>query len=223
MELTKNQIKMTKGIAILFMLLLHLFCTKSYEGLYEPLIFICNIPLAYYLALFGDCCVAIYCFCSGYGLQISHKNNKENYFKNNLMRILKLYINFWIILLIFVVILGPIMGQGESYPGTLKKFILTFTALDPSYNGAWWFFTTYIILALLSSIINKIVIKYNNIAIIAISFIFYVVAYIQRIKGVIVFDNEVLNWFIRQIALFGTSQLPFIIGVVFSHKKYIVN
>ena len=111
------------------------------------------------------------------------------------------------------------MGQGESYPGTLKKFILTFTALDPAYNGAWWFFTTYIILALLSSIINKIVIKYNNIAIIAISFIFYVVAYIQRIKGVIVFDNEVLNWFIRQIALFGTSQLPFIIGVVFSHKK----
>ena len=81
------------------------------------------------------------------------------------------------------------MGQGESYPGTLKKFILTFTALDPTYNGAWWFFTTYIILALLSSIINKIVIKYNNIAIIAISFIFYVVAYIQRIKGVIVFDN----------------------------------
>ena len=43
MELTKKQIKMTKGIAILFMLLLHLFCTKSYEGLYEPLIFICNI------------------------------------------------------------------------------------------------------------------------------------------------------------------------------------
>lgn len=219
MNLTKNQIKMTKGVAILFMLLLHLFCTKSYENLYIPLIFIGDTPLVYYLALFGDCCVAIYCFCSGYGLFISYKNNKQNYFKNNLMRIFKLYINFWIILLIFVVILGPIMGQGESYPGTLKKFILTFTALDPTYNGAWWFFTTYIILALLSSIINKIVIKYNNIAIIAISFIFYVVAYIQRIKGVIVFDNEVLNWFIRQIALFGTSQLPFIIGVVFSHKK----
>lgn len=214
---------MTKGVAILFMLLLHLFCTKSYEDLYIPLIFIGGIPLVYYLVLFGGCCVAIYCFCSGYGLFISYKNNKENYFKNNLMRIFKLYINFWIILLIFLVILGPIMGQGESYPGTLKKFILTFTALDPAYNGAWWFFTTYIILALLSSIINKIVIKYNNIAIIAISFIFYVVAYIQRIKGIIVFDNEVLNWFIRHIALFGTSQLPFIIGVVFSYKKYIVN
>ena len=219
MELTKNQIKMTKGVAILFMLLLHLFCTKTYEGLYIPLIFIGDTPLIYYLALFGDCCVAIYCFCSGYGLLISYKNNKENYIKNNLMRIFKLYINFWIILFIFVVILGPLMGQGENYPGTLKNFILTFTALDPAYNGAWWFFTTYIILVLLSPIINKIVVKYNKILVIAISFIFYVVAYIQRIKGIIVLDNNILNWFIRQIALLGTSQLPFIIGSVFAYKK----
>ena len=219
MELTKNQIKMTKGVAILFMLLLHLFCTKTYEGLYIPLIFIGDTPLIYYLALFGDCCVAIYCFCSGYGLLISYKNNKENYIKNNLMRIFKLYINFWIILFIFVVILGPLMGQGENYPGTLKNFILTFTALDPAYNGAWWFFTTYIILVLLSPIINKIVVKYNKILVIAISFIFYVVAYIQRIKGIIVLDNNILNWFIRQIALFGTSQLPFTIGSVFAHRK----
>lgn len=219
MELTKNQIKMTKGIAILFMLLLHLFCTKEYEGLYTPLIFIGDIPLVYYLALFGDCCVAIYCFCSGYGLIISYKNNKENYIKNNLMRIFKLYINFWIILFIFVVILGPIMGQGESYPGTFKNFILAFTALDPTYNGAWWFFTTYIILVLISPIINNMVVKYNNILVIALSFIFYVVAYIQRIKGVIVLDNNILNWFMRQIALFGTSQLPFIIGSVFAYKK----
>ena len=52
MELTKNQIKNTKGIAILFMLLLHLFCTKAYEGIYTPLIFIASTPLVYYLALF---------------------------------------------------------------------------------------------------------------------------------------------------------------------------
>ena len=48
MNLTKNQIKMTKGVAILFMLLLHLFCTKSYEDLYIPLIFIGDTPLVYY-------------------------------------------------------------------------------------------------------------------------------------------------------------------------------
>ena len=219
MELTKNQIKINKGIAILFMLLLHLFCIKAYEGLYTPILFIADTPLVYYLALFGDCCVAIYCFCSGYGLLISYKNNKEKYNSNNIIRIFKLYINYWIILLIFVVILGTIIGQVGNYPGSFKKFILTFTAIDPDYNGAWWFFTTYIILVLVSPFINKIVIKYNNILILGLSFIFYVAAYIQRIKGVIVFDNEVLNWFIRQIALFGTSQLPFIMGTVFAHKK----
>lgn len=80
-------------------------------------------------------------------------------------------------------------------------------------------FTTYIILVLVSPFINKIVIKYNNILILGLSFIFYIVAYIQRIKGLIVLDNNILNWFIRQVALFGTSQLPFIIGAVFAHKK----
>lgn len=219
MELTKEQIKITKGIAILFMLLLHLFCTKTYDGLYDPILFIGNIPLVYYLALFGDCCVAIYCFCSGYGLLISYENNEQKYFKNNIIRILKLYINYWIILFLFVNLLGTIMGQGDNYPGYFKKFILTFTGVSPAYNGAWWFFTTYIILVLVSSTLNRFIIKYNNILILVLSFVFYVIGYIQRIKVVLVFDNEILNWFIRQLALFGTSQFPFIIGVIFGHNK----
>lgn len=219
MELTKSQIKTTKGIAILFMLLLHLFCTKSYEGLYTPLIFIGSTPLVYYLALFGDCCVAIYCFCSGYGLFISYKNNNDNYFKNNLIRILKLYINYWIVLFIFVVILGPIFEQANKYPGDLKTFMLTLTTISPAYNGAWWFVTTYIILVLVSPMINKIVVKNNSYLIIIRSFLFYIVAYVQRIKGVIVFDNIFFNWIIRQLALFGTSQFPFIVGAIFANKK----
>ncbi|MCD2502887.1 acyltransferase [Clostridium sp. NSJ-145] len=219
MELTKNQIKITKGVAILFMLLLHLFCIKSYESLYTPIIMIGNVPLIYYLALFGNCCVAIYCFCSGYGLMISYKNNKEKYMKNNLIRIFKLYINFWIILFLFVILLGPTMGHANNYPGDLKTFILTFTAISPAYNGAWWFLTTYIVLVLVSSTINKVVIKNNNGVIVATSLVFYFFAYIQRIKGVLVFENEIINWFIRQLALFGTSQLPFIIGAIFEDKK----
>ena len=83
MEFTRDQIKITKGVAILFMMLLHLFCTKNYEGLYTPLIFIGNTPLMYYLALFGDCCVAIYCFCSGYGLILGYKKDEKSYFKSD--------------------------------------------------------------------------------------------------------------------------------------------
>ena len=219
MELSKNQIKMTKGIAILFMILLHLFCTKDYKGLYMPVIFIGQVPLVYYLALFGDCCVAIYCFCSGYGLFISYINNKEKYLKSNLVRIFNLYINFWIILFIFVVILGPIMGQANIRPGSFQSFLLNFTAINPSYNGAWWFLTTYIILVMLSSIINNIVINYDKTAIILISVIFYFISYIQRVKGVIVVNNDILDYLITQISLFGTSQFPFIIGIIFARYK----
>ncbi|MDZ4992186.1 acyltransferase family protein [Clostridium perfringens] len=201
------------------MLLLHLFCIKSYEGLYTPLIFIGEVPLVYYLALFGDCCVVIYCFCSGCGLMISYENNRQEYLRKNLIRIFKLYINFWIILFIFVVVLGFITGRSNEHPGILKTFLLTFTAISPGYNGAWWFLTTYIILVLISPFINNIIKKYNIYGVLIISFIFYFLAYIQRIKGIIMLENEMLNWAIRQLALFGTSQLPFVIGGVFAYRR----
>ena len=220
MELTKKQVDITKGTAILFMLLLHLFCTKEYTGLFTPLIIIKEIPLIYYFALFGDMCVAIYCFCSGYGLMIGYKNNKEIYFRKNMTRILKLYINFWIILFLFVVVLGPIMNKSDIYPGSIKAFILTFTAIDPAYNGAWWFLTTYIILVLFSPYINKIVEKCNVNIILILSFVIYFIGYIQRIMVPIHTNNEIINYILRQAALFGTSQFPYIVGVIFADKKF---
>ncbi len=272
MELTKNQVSMTKGVAILFMLLLHLFCTKNYIGLFQPTVMIEDTPLIYYFALFGDCCVAMYCFCSGYGLMSSYdkdtvgykKNNlmriptvmiedtpliyyfalfgdccvamycfcsgyglmssydkdTVGYKKNNLMRIFKLYLNFWIILIVFVLIIGPLLGMRNHYPGSFKAFILTLTAIDPAYNGAWWFLTTYILLVLTSPYLNKSIKKYHPIIILGISGIFYFIAYIQRIKGVLQLDLEWLNWLIRQIALYGTSQLPYVVGILFCHYKW---
>ena len=111
------------------------------------------------------------------------------------------------------------MGRVSEYPGNLKTFLLTFTAINPAYNGAWWFLTTYIILVLLSPYINKIVIKYNTVVIIGLSLIIYFAGYIQRIMVPIVTSSEVINYILRQAALFGTSQLPFIIGSIFAHRK----
>lgn len=85
-----------------------------------------DIPLVYYFALLGDSCVAIYYFCSDYGLFISYKNNKATYIKNNFIRIFKLYINYWITLFIFVVVIGFIMEKSNIYPSDFKTFILTY-------------------------------------------------------------------------------------------------
>lgn len=219
MELTKKQIGITKGIAILFMIFLHLFCRKDITGYYNVFFKINNVPLIYYLALFGDSCVAIYCFCSGYGLLIGYRNDTKIYFRRNLVRLFKLYINYWIILIIFVLGIGAITGRSYEYPGNIKAFLLSFTAISPTYNGAWWFLTTYIILVLVSPFLNKIIIKYNSRLVLGVSLIFYFVSYIQRIKVVLIFHSAILNWGTNQIALFGTSQLPFIVGGIFAQKK----
>ena len=218
MELSKQNVEETKGVAILFMLLLHLFCTKSYESLFQPIIYVGKYPLIYYLALFGDCCVALYCFCSGYGLMYNYKNDKTNYSKKNRKRILNLYIKYWITIVLFVLIGGVLLNK-PGYPGSINKFLLTITGISPAYNGAWWFFTTYILLVAFSKQINEIILKRSSLLIVFLSLIFYVLGYVQRIKVPIVLNNVYLDYLLRQLALFGTSQLPFILGGIFQKEK----
>lgn len=53
MELTKQENQMAKGVAILAMVMLHLFCRLG-DLPYTPLIWIGHTPLIYYLVLFPD-------------------------------------------------------------------------------------------------------------------------------------------------------------------------
>ncbi|MGL5989255.1 acyltransferase family protein [Cetobacterium sp.] len=218
MELSKSKINETKGIAIIFMLLLHLFCTKNYVGLFLPTIYLGQYPLIYYIALFGDCCVAIYCFSSGYGLMYNYQNNSGEYSRKNYSRIFRLYIKYWIITIIFVFIAGY-WFQKTGYPGNYKKILLSISGISPGYNGAWWFFTTYILLVLFSGKINKIIQNKNTKLVLIVSFVLYVLGYVQRIKVLIVLNNIYFDYFLRQLSLLLTSGLPFIMGAVFQKEK----
>jgi fucose 4-O-acetylase-like acetyltransferase len=219
MEFTKKDMKITKGVAILFMLLLHLFCRKEANGLYETFPVVNGVPLIYYIGLFGDACVPMFCFASGYGLFLSINKVKGTILKKNLVRILKLLINYWIVLIIFVAI-GFIAGMAEVFPGSLTKFLLNFFVLSSSYNAAWWFVQIYIVLVLLSPPLFRAIKKYNSIMLVLFSGFVYLITYIQRIKHVIDFgDSTVINMLINSIVLVGTSQLPFIVGAIFAKEK----
>lgn len=65
-EISIQKSSQLKAVAILMMLCLHLF-NRPYNGLFEPLLFIGTQPLSYYISLFCDACVPIFCFVSGYG------------------------------------------------------------------------------------------------------------------------------------------------------------
>jgi hypothetical protein len=219
-EFTKSEMKMTKGVAILFMLLLHLFCRKEVNGLYDTSPLINGVPFVYYIGLFGDVCVPIYCFASGYGLFISINNSQGSILKKNVIRILKLLINYWIILVAFVA-LGFFVRGPHVYPGSITKFFLNFFVLSSTYNGAWWFLQTYIILVFLSPLLTKIIKRYNTLLIIFISGSFYFLTYIQRIEHVLnLGHNAAINMMVNAVILVGTSQLPFIIGSIFAKEKF---
>ncbi len=214
MELTKQDTKMTKGLAIIFMLLLHLFCKTNHLP-YEC-IKIRGIPLAYYIGLFGDQCVAIFCFCSGYALySINEKFNcAKNYYKNRTRSIISLLINYWIVVVLFSIV-GLLFDKSGQVPHDFCKFLKNFFFIENSYNGAWWFVLTYILLVAISRSCYIIVKKLNPfIAIIAI-FGIYLVAYIQRINIVINLGFPIVDWILRQLALLGTSLFPFVIAMLF--------
>ncbi|WP_238458016.1 acyltransferase family protein [Alkalihalobacterium alkalinitrilicum] len=160
MELSRSDSKMLKGVAILLMVLLHLFTRKDVNGLYETYPMINEVPLVYYIGLFGDACRPIYLFLTGYAFFIFINKNKGSVLNKNVSRIFKLLINYWIVLFLFVSI-GFIVGKGDSFPGSLSKFSLDFFVITNSYNGAWWFLQIYIIIVLLSPLLIKVVNKYS--------------------------------------------------------------
>ena len=82
--LTKKDAKMAQGLAIIGMVALHLFCRIDNLP-YNVHIFLGGRPLIYYIGLFGDFCVPIYCFCSGYSpSQDDPKNTNQQNYKTSL-------------------------------------------------------------------------------------------------------------------------------------------
>lgn len=218
MEITIPQSKIVKTVAILMMLCLHLF-NRAYEGLFTPVLFIGAQPLSYYISLFSDACVPIFLFISGYGLYFNYQKDKDIMVKSNTIRLFKLYINYWLVVVLFAVLLGFLLGK-EGYPGTFTKFTLNFLGLGNSYNGAWWFFFTYILLTLTAPLLFKVLESYSTWLFLIFVLLFYFVSFYFRVYNNALFTNPYLAWVFKQFYLFGTSFLPFILGAMVLQKKW---
>lgn len=203
MDITKRDSKMLKGVAILSMLMLHLFCRR--ENLpYTPLLWIGGTPLIYYFALFGDICVAIYCFVSGYA---HYMQSSEAEIKKRWKHLLHFFIPFWVIAAVFSLI-GLLAGNAEI-PGSLMKFALNCLTIQNSYNGAWWYANTYILLVALQPLSRSFAERCPAWLVMLLTFGFYTVGYGIRFWGWGACDSMVLSWIIMHIGLLGTSYSPY--------------
>ena len=215
MELTKNDVKMTKGVAILFMVLLHLFCQKGTFP-YQPLVFIGENPLVYYIGLFGDCCVVMYCFCSGYAHGLINQTREKPYL-SLLKRLPPFIIQFWVVCTLFA-ITGLIIND-PAIPGSLSVYIGNIFLYRMTYNGAWWFVLTYILLCVCSLVIVRMCKKSTVISLIIFSAIYFV-SYLFRFNKISILpDNAAASYINGILAPFGTSLLPYVLGILFHKHK----
>ena len=210
MEITIKQSNHLKVLSIFMMLCLHLF-NRDYKGLFEPFLFVGKEPVAFYISIFCDACVPIFAFVSGYGLYYKYEKDSRSYVKGNISRLKKLYLNLWIVILIFPVLLGLLLNK-VGFPGSFLKVFTNLTAIRVSYSSIWWYFTTYVLIVISSPILFYCTKKYKTLTVLFISFLIYLVAFYFRIYKTEIFSNVLLNWIHMQGARYGLVQFEFLLG-----------
>lgn len=192
----KEDAVMTRGLAILAMVVLHLFCRRGEDVFGTPLLWVNETtPLVYYFGFFAEICVPIYSLCAGYARALGCAQGRETW-RGNLKRILRLMENYWIILVLFS-ILGLIFDRTGSIPGTPLDFLKSVFLLH-SYNGAWWYLNTYILTLLIPASVLLLPVKK-----------------LRRFGGFAVFFGYDLLWYlIERLGLWPSSTVPVIAFVL---------
>ena len=102
--LTKEQTQMTKGMAILSMLVLHLFCRKGGDVFGTPIFWLnTDTPFVYILGFLAEICVPLYSMCSGYA-HFMLGNAGRLTLQANIRRIIRFLLNYWIIVIVFSIV-----------------------------------------------------------------------------------------------------------------------
>lgn len=171
--LTQKETLRFKGCAILIMVFLHLFNNDSNVSLCKIYLFFNGEPIVTQLAKFSGICVSLYLFLSGYGLYITYQRNSNI---QPLKRILKLYLNFWIVFIIFITI-GTWLYP-DIYPGSFISFLNNVTGWHTTYNGEWWFLFPYILLILSANLILRIIKSYSIVKLLLLVGVSFVISYL---------------------------------------------
>lgn len=211
--LTKQQTHMTKGLAILCMLILHLFCRKGTDVFGQPLLWLnSDTPVVYILGFLAEICVPLYSMCSGYAHFVIGENQNLA-FRKNIRRIFKFLLNYWIVVIMFSGI--GLVFHTPDIPVSFLKFIRTLFLLD-SYNGAWWYVATYVLLCLCSGAIYKIMNKINSFLIFLLASVQYMIFYFIDAVGLLsATGNGILSFSVKQIDnFFGDVLLCYILGML---------
>lgn len=138
--MTRQDSQIIKGLAILLMIFLHLFNSLSKTELCHNLLYIDGTPLTLFLTRAANP-VAFFLIIAGYGLyKVYDKGDKRRF-----ARLIKLFIHYWITLLIFLPLAYAL--HGENYSWSLVSMLENLSIYNPTYNPEMWFLLPYVVLS----------------------------------------------------------------------------
>jgi len=156
MTLTKQNSDVIKGFAIILMLVHHLFGfpERAPEGLsIHPLL--STFPLEYQLGVFGQICVPLFVFLSGYsfGLRTVPTSLIPSSIWQRISRFFCVYwVNFAVLIPIGILWFPDVVflrTGTQRFDPSWGIFFQNFVGARISYSGEWWFVRLYIILIVL--------------------------------------------------------------------------
>ena len=177
LRLTRTESDILKGIALLFLLIHHLFYIRN--GRFDDIELFNNHYLINIIGQTFKVCVPLFVFLSGYGLtagvETIEKINLKKFYKH---RFSKLYFNYWLIWMIFVpigIFVFDITFEKIYGNHIIIKFILDILGLiniigNYGYNPTWWFYSCITLLYILFPItITACKNKWSSLALLLIS------------------------------------------------------
>ena len=168
--LTPDDTKIMKGIAIICMLMHHLwfFPVRIPGGGFPSIFYTFGLPSTIYFGIFGKICVPMFFFFGGYGVYKSSFGKPYDI----VGRLKRLYFTYWSVFLIFIPI-GFIFFSSQT-PYCADPFIYTrFDVLSPremasnflgftsTYNREWWFLISYVFALVTFPFIRAIIDRFS--------------------------------------------------------------
>lgn len=161
-KLSKTDTNVLKGVALILLLIHHLFYIQS--GRYDDIHLWGDYYLVNSIGVICKFCVAIFVFLSGYGLAVKAQKSDQTLTQFYYHRFIKLMSNYWLIWIIFVpisIFVFDISFQDAygNHP-VLPMFIgdilgvLNLSGLY-GYNPTWWFYSLIIVCYILFPFLNR--------------------------------------------------------------------
>lgn len=170
---SRQQSTFIKGVAIVMLILHHLFLFPSQNHLLTGVFGGSGGGFEFFLSSVGKLCIPLFFFVSGYGLWQSSRDDCHLW-QSMLRRLQNIYTIYIVTVLVTVLLL--FLWTGVLPLKSWRHAVETFLGFNVTINGSWWFFIIYVELLLLTPMAVLFVRRFSWGLLLCLSFILYLLS-----------------------------------------------